>query len=85
MDLFCYLCFVFMFVILSFLFLTAMCSPAGKGLNFWLYLLEMFSCVFVTFPYGVLCRVRYLIVSIPNLDFILTLIENWSFWPNLRL
>ena len=27
----------------------------------------MFSCVFVTFPYGVLGRVLYLIVSIPDL------------------
>ena len=27
----------------------------------------MFSCVFVTFPYGVLGQVWYLIVSIPDL------------------
>ena len=27
----------------------------------------MFSCGFVTFPYGVLCQVWYLIVSIPDL------------------
>ena len=26
----------------------------------------MFSCVFVTFPYGVLCQVWYLIVWIPD-------------------
>ena len=26
----------------------------------------IFSCVFVTFPYGVLCQVWYLIVSIPD-------------------
>ena len=39
-----------------------MCSlPAGKGLTSWL------SCVFVTFPYGVLGQVWYLIVSIPDL------------------
>ena len=30
-------------------------------------LYEMFSCVFVTFPYGVLGQVWYLIVSIPDL------------------
>ena len=27
----------------------------------------IFSCVFVTFSYGILCQVRYLIVSIPVL------------------
>ena len=27
----------------------------------------IFSCVFVSFPYGVLCKVWYLIVSIPDL------------------
>ena len=30
----------------------------------------MFSCVFVTFPCGVLRQVRYLIVSIPDLYFL---------------
>ena len=39
MDPFCYLSFMFVFVMLSFLFLAAMWSPAGKGLNSW------FSCV----------------------------------------
>ena len=33
MDLFCYFSFVFVDVILSFLFLAALWSPAGKGLN----------------------------------------------------
>ena len=27
----------------------------------------MFSCVFVTFPYDILCQMWYLIVSIPDL------------------
>ena len=44
MDPLCYLCF---FVILSYLFLVAFYSPAGKGLASWL------SCAFVTFQYGV--------------------------------
>ena len=39
MDLFCYLCFVFVFVMLSCLFLAAVCPPASKGLTSWL------SCV----------------------------------------
>ena len=34
-----------------------------KGLTSWL------SCVFVTFPCGVLCQVWYLILSIPDLSF----------------
>ena len=38
-DPFCYLCFIFVFVMLSYLFLAALLSPAGKGLTSWL------SCV----------------------------------------
>ena len=30
----------------------------------------MFSCVFVTFPYGVLGQVWYLIVSMPEIGFL---------------
>ena len=50
------------FVMLSHLFIAALWSPAGKGLSF-----VMFNCVFVTFPYGILGRVWFLIVSIPDL------------------
>ena len=60
MDIFCYLCFVF--VMLSRLFIVALWSPAGQGLTSW-----MFSSVCVTFPCGVLVQVWYLIVSIPDL------------------
>ena len=35
------------------------------------FLYLMFSCVFVTFSYGVLRQVWYLIVSIPDLCFLL--------------
>ena len=38
----------------------------------------MFSCVFVTFPYGLLGQVWYLIVSIPDLC-LLTFIDALSF------
>ena len=38
-DPFCYLCFTFVFIILSCLFQAALWSPAGKGLTSWL------SCV----------------------------------------
>ena len=40
------------------------CMPAGL-------LCVMFSCVFVTFPYGVPGQVRYLIVLIPDLCLVL--------------
>ena len=60
MDHFCYLCFVF--VKLSCLFIATLWSPAGKVLTSWL------SClVFVTFPYGALGHVWYLIVSISDI------------------
>ena len=60
----CYLCLVF--VMLSRLFIAALRSPAGKGLTSWL-LFVMINCFFVTFPYGILGQVRYLIASIPDL------------------
>ena len=47
---FCYFC--FMSVMLSFLFIAALWSPAGTGLTLAL-LCMMFSCVFVTFSCGV--------------------------------
>ena len=56
---------------LSYLFIAALWSPAWKGLASWLsYLYVMFSCVFVTFPCGVLGQVRYLIESIHDLCFL---------------
>ena len=48
------------------LFTAALWSPAGKGLTSWLSFV-MFNCVLVTFPWGILGQVRYLIVSIPDL------------------
>ena len=66
---FCYLCFVFVFVMLSCLFPAAFWSPAGYGLTSWRSCV-MFSCAFVTSPYGVLGQVWYSIVSIPNIAFL---------------
>ena len=34
------------------------------------FLCVMFSYLFITFPYGVLCQVWYLVVSIPDLCFL---------------
>ena len=47
-------------------FIAALWSPAGKGLTSWL-LYVMSNCDLVTFPYGILCQVWYLIVLIPDL------------------
>ena len=58
---FCYLWFVF--VMLSCLFLAALLSPAGKGLGS--FVGDVFLC-FVTFPYGVLSQIWYLILSISD-------------------
>ena len=64
MDNFCYLCFVF--VMLSYLFIAALWSLAGKGLTSWL-LFVIFNYAFVTFPCGILGQLWYLIVKIPDL------------------
>ena len=64
MDHLCYLCIVF--VMLSRLLIAALWSPAGKGLTSWLSI-EVLNWVVVTFPFGILGQVWYLIVSIPDL------------------
>ena len=64
MDHLCYLC--ILFVMLSRLFIAALWPPAGKWLTSCLSFV-VFNCVFVTFPYGILGQVWYLIVSIPDL------------------
>ena len=78
-DHLCYLCLVFClivsnpdlcplsyFVILLCLFMSALWSPAGKGLTSWISFV-MFNCVFVSFLHGILGQVWYLIVSILDL------------------
>ena len=64
MDHLCYLCLVF--DILSCLFITALWSPAGKGMTCWL-LFVIFKCDFVTFPCGIVGQAWYLIVSVSDL------------------
>ena len=58
---------VYVFATISCLCLAALWSPVGKGLTSSLGSLvcDVFLC-FVTFPYGVLDQVWYLIVSIPG-------------------
>ena len=48
------------------LFICALWSSAGKGLTSWL-LFVVSNCEFVIFPIGILGRVWYLILSIPDL------------------
>ena len=67
MDLFCLVCFMFVFVMLSCLFLAALLSPAGKGLISCVFFVLCFSCVFVTFPYGVPGQVWFLMISIHDI------------------
>ena len=56
MDLLC-----FVFLMLWRLFIAALWSPAGKGADL-LALVGDVYCTFVTFPYGILGQVWYLIV-----------------------
>ena len=58
MDYLCYLCLVF--IMPPRLFIAALWSPAGKGLTSLLSFV-MFNYVFVTFPYGILGQVWYLV------------------------
>ena len=51
---------------LSRLLIAALWSPAGKGLTFWLSFVVL-NCVVVTFPFGILGQVWYLIVLIADL------------------
>ena len=64
MDHLCYFCIVF--VMLLRLLIAALWLPARKGLTSWLSFLVL-NCVVVTFPFGILGQVSYLIVSIPDL------------------
>ena len=47
------------------LFIAALRSSEGKGLTSW-FLFVMFIVTFVTFTFGILVQVWYLIVSIPD-------------------
>ena len=68
-----HLCYLYhMFVMLSRLFIAALCSPAGKGLTSRLSFV-MFNCVFVTLPCGILGQVWYLNLSISDLCHLFTL------------
>ena len=69
---------MYVFVMLSHLFIAALWSPAGKRLTSWLSFV-MLNCVFVTFSCGILSQVWYLIVSIPDLcHFFFTLLLSIS-------
>ena len=59
--------FLIVFGMLSCLLIAPLWSPVGKGLTSWLSF-WMINCVIVTFPFGILGQVWYLIVSIPDLS-----------------
>ena len=65
--LFCYLCFVFVFVLLSCLSLAALWPSTGKGLASWLSCVCCFLVFLLLFHICVLDQVWYLIVSIPDI------------------
>ena len=66
MDFFRYLLFMFVFANSRCLFVATLWSPVGEELTS-AFLNVMLSCVFVTFLFGFLGQVWYLIVSIPDL------------------
>ena len=57
-DSICYLCFMLVFIMLSFMFLVAAC---WDGLASWLSCVWVFLCVFVAYSCGVPIRVWSLI------------------------
>ena len=57
---------IFVFVMLSRLFVATLWLPTGKELTSSISFV-MFDCVFVTFPCGIFGQLCYLIVSVPNL------------------
>ena len=58
---FCYVCLVLEMLLR--LFMAALWSPEGNGLTSWPLFVMFFD--FITFPFGVLGQVWYLIASIP--------------------
>ena len=62
---------MFIFIMLSCLFLAALRSPAGKGLiSFLSPVCDVLLC-FVSFPYGVSGQALYLIISSTDLRLLL--------------
>ena len=70
MDPICYLCIMFVCHTVSYFPCSCVVTCWERTDNF-AFFYVMFSCVFVTFPYGVLCQVWYLIVSILDICLLL--------------
>ena len=70
MDPICYLCFMFVSHTVTYFPCSRVVTCWGRTDDFALFYV-MFSCVFVTFPYGVLGQVWYLIVSILDICLLL--------------
>ena len=65
MDLLCFCSVLCLLCLCARLFICALWSPAGKGLTSWLSYVVF--TVSLSLPVGILGRVWYLIVSIPDL------------------
>ena len=65
-DHFCYLCFMFIFVMLSCLFLLTLWSPNGKGLSSWL---PCVLCFLLSLPLSIWCS---------RSGMVLDCIDSWS-------
>ena len=67
MDLFCYLCFVFVFAILSCVSCSLVVTCSERADHLALLCVGIFLC-YCHLSSGFLCQVWYLIVSIPDLS-----------------
>ena len=70
MDTFCYLCFMFIFAMVSSLFTKAFDHLLGKGLPIGFLVCCVFLCL-ATFLYGVPSQVLYMTVLIPDICLLL--------------
>ena len=82
MDHFCYLSFVFVFFHAVLSVSCSLVVTCWERADLLTLLYVMFSCVFVTFPYGVLGQV---IVSILDLCFLLYFVQGHNSVPQVRL
>ena len=74
MDLLCFCSVLCLLCLCARLFICAVWSPAGKGLNVWLSFVVS-NCEFVIFPLVSWVRRDYLIVSIPDFCTLTYLLE----------
>ena len=88
MDLLCFCSVLCLLCLCARLFICALWSPAGKELTSW-FSFAGSNCEFVTFNFGILGQVWYLIVSIPDLCTLTYFYKVWEInmevYPHLEL